>query len=105
MDTGHLMRDTVTIASEAGYADGKPSFGSQTTIKARVEHQTKFVRGPGGQEVQSDHQFATESTVKTTDRVWLPGDTTSDNTAARRPIIVKQSTTLDGGYTYTEVYL
>jgi len=105
MDVSHLFLDTVTIAAQASVSEaGDPTFGSQSTIKARVEHGTKLVVSDGAQ-IQADHVVITTSPVLHTDRLWLPGDSTSDNNAARRPVVIKKATGLLGGLTLYEVYL
>lgn len=88
----HLLTDTVTIAAETGRSSyGDPTFGSQTTIAARVEAVDKLVIGPDGNELRAQHAVASEDEIKTTDRMWLPGDDTADTTAARRALVVRYS--------------
>jgi len=106
MDLSRLMIDTVTIAHRTSVGEGgDPVFGSTSTIKARVEHGTQLITGPDGERTNAEHAFATYSEVKNSDVVWLPGDSTGDANAARRPILVKKAATLDGASTLYEVYL
>jgi len=101
-----MLTDTVTIAHCTGVNEsGDPAFGAQTTIKARVEHGTKVLLGPSGEAIDYEQIVATCDPIAQTDRVWLPGDNTADNNAARRPITVKRATTFDGVTTLYEAYL
>jgi hypothetical protein len=88
----HLLTDTVTIASETGRSNtGDPTFGAQSTIAARVEEIDQIVLLFDGNEARATHSVASEDEIKRTDRLWLPGDNTSDNTKARRALTVKHS--------------
>jgi len=106
MNITRLLTDTVTIAHQSSVSEnGDPTFGTQSTIKARVEHGTRLLVGPDGQAMSYEQVFVTLDAVTQTDKVWLPGDTTTDVNAGRRPITVKKATTFDGITTLYEVYL
>lgn len=106
MNITRLLIDTVTLSHQTAVSEsGDPTLGTQTTIKARVEHGSKLLTGAGGEALAYEHAFVTADAVLQTDRVWLPGDNTADATAARRPITVRKAATLDGATTLYEVYL
>jgi hypothetical protein len=88
----HLLTDTVTVASESGVNGyGDPTFGAQSTIACRVEEVDTIVIGTDHNEYRAVARIATEDEVFLTDRFWLPGDSTGDDDAARRPLTVKHS--------------
>jgi hypothetical protein len=101
----HLFTDTVTAAPEAGRTvAGDPAYGAQYTLLARVEHGSRLVVGPDGNEVTAEHSFVTDSQVPLSHRVWLPGDDTGSAAASRRIIGVK-SAAVPGGAGLFEVFL
>jgi len=97
----NLMTHTVTIASQTGKdSAGDPSFGSQSTIRARVEHKIAKVRSNQGEIIQAQHRVISESQILDTDRVWLPGDSTGDNNQARKPVMTGHADTPSGYVLY-----
>lgn len=101
----HLLTDTVTIASLTGRSDyGDPAYGALLAIKARVENETKMVIDQDGNERQANHKIVTESEVKISDRVWLPGDNIALVNDARRPVTTRDAAT-PGGYRLYETWL
>lgn len=100
----HILVDTVTIAQITGRSlSGDPTFGTQSTIPARVERLFSTVIDDEGNEVLSQHKVASESEIRLTDSVWLPGDDTTSNNDARRPIATTKASTPDG-YTLFETF-
>ena len=90
---GHLLTDTVTLALQTGQsAGGTPTYGAQSTVKARVEDGTEIVLDQEGQERRAKHAvciedvFAVEALLAA--RFWLPGDDTGSDNASRRAIAV-----------------
>ena len=101
----HLMTDTVTYAAISSKSNsGDPTYGSQSTCAARVEHYSKLVIGADGNEVAADHKVVSETEIKLTYRVWLPGDAVATANSARRVISVSKATT-PSGYTLYEAFL
>jgi hypothetical protein len=97
------MVDTVTVASLSSTdVYGDRSYGSQSTIKARVEGGTKLVRGSNGEEVTCTRWFVTDATVDEASSYWLPGDSTGG--VGRQAVSVKSAKTRDQKTTLTEVY-
>lgn len=102
----HLLTKTVTVAKQTAVStSGDPTFGTQTTLKARHEKTTKVVLSTDGAERRADDVIITESVIDETDRVWLPGDDTGDNNAARRPLMVRNADIPSDGYTLFETFL
>lgn len=93
------MVDTITIARETGVdVNGDPSFSAPFTAKARVEAVTNFTAGINDDRIQIDWAVATETEIRTTDRVWLPDDDLSS--AGRRPSSVRHARRPGGGGHY-----
>lgn len=81
------MHQTVTFATKAtvdGYGD--PTFSAQTAISARVESKRDILRGTDGTEIESNHVVFSATQIPLDARVWLPGDNTADDSAARRVV-------------------
>jgi hypothetical protein len=98
------MIHTITVAPLSSTSSaGDPSFGSQTTIKGRVEHKSKLVVADN-QEVQAEHRIVSEVEIDRESRIWLPGDDTTKQSAGRRVITTGEADTTDG-YTLYETYL
>jgi hypothetical protein len=82
---------------------GDPTYGSQGTLAARVEKNVRLQVGP--QDSMMDvHVIVTKSQINVSSRVWLPGDDTGSTAAARRPLMIKNAPTKDGGFTLYETY-
>jgi len=75
-------------------AAGDPAFGSVTAIWARVEddQSNTYASKDSGQgiELQTRKRVMTEEQILVTDRVWLPGTSTTDAGAGRTPLEVKE---------------
>jgi len=101
----HLLVDTVTKASKTGRGnDGTPTYGAQSTIKARVEFVTKLLMDAYGNQTMASSRLVSEDQVLITDRVWLPGDDTTKVNESKQPIAVGKAATPDG-YTLYEAWL
>ena len=84
------LAETIYVASP-GSVDtyGQITYSAPTAVKARVEYRPKIGSKPGeGEEGESDTFVITESAISIVDRIWLPGDSQSDPTLARRPMSV-----------------
>lgn len=104
-NAAHLMTHTVTKASKSSRANsGDPTFGTQTTIKARVEHRSKLIMKADGNEQMAESRLISESEILLTDRVWLPGDNTAVVNESKQPIAVGRADT-PAGYMLYEAWL
>ena len=105
MNASHFFIDTITIKSASGSLNsyGEKTYGTASTIKGRVEYNTKLYRGNDGNELTSTTQFYTDTSISWDDLIWVPGESTSAN--GRKPMVIKQAKTGDGSYTLYEVWL
>lgn len=95
MTFDHRFTDTVTVKSQTGVnSHGDPTYGAASAVSARVQ------RGKDRDDDSIDHvaviYSATE--IKVDDRIWLPGETTTDDDKARKAVKVSVSPSLDGSY-------
>lgn len=92
----HLLTDTVTLASQTGVSEaGEPTYAAKRTIRARVENG----RDRTAEDVDHDAVVYTTEAVAPLDRIWLPGDDTSDASAARRAAKISYLSDPGGGLT------
>jgi hypothetical protein len=98
--------DTINVASATGTDNfGQPTYGTPRAINARVEAETRLVISPDGNQLMVNHKIAVAEQLYTTDRIWLPGDSTSDVTKARRSLLINSAATRIGTFRFWEVYL
>lgn len=73
-------------------SDGDPGgYGAAVTFAARVQRS----KDRGSEEIEHDAVLFTSTEILVTDRVWLPGDSTSSDDLARRPVQVYRTADLD----------
>lgn len=84
------LRQTISYAAPNGTVSryGEVALGSVATMAARVEELDQEVIDEDGEARRSSHRIITESALGLDYRVWLPGVSSSDATAARRPMRV-----------------
>ena len=93
MDPSRLLTQTITVRTQASAsAFGDETFSTSTTIPARVQ----AGRDRSAEAISHTHVVYTATELHVTDKVWFPGDDTSDDTAARRPVSVASSPLPDG---------
>lgn len=71
-----LLTDTVYLASKTALSgSGQPSWGSPTSVSARVEAHTRLIDRPDGTQLTVTHTIYlnTSRTPVLGDRIWLPG--------------------------------
>lgn len=93
MSISSWLVDTVTVASQTGAnASGDPSYTAQRTVRARVVEGREAGRSqnPPATVVYAEEQLLV------TDRLWLPGTTTTKASDARRPTLVTRARDLRG---------
>lgn len=100
----HLMTATITVARLVDHEriSGDPIYGDQFTMRARVERRVAIVIRADGSEAQANTQITSESELKESDRIWLPGADTSDDEVSKRPIEAAMAST-PSGFTLYEV--
>lgn len=85
---------------------GAPVFGAQTSIGAKIESKVELVRhAKTGAEVVSSQKLLLNASVGIEDRIWLPGDTLSNVSVAKKPIRVDATVDRAGNALFWEVWL
>lgn len=95
---------TVTVAARTGVnANGEPTYAAQTTLRARVEKKTVFMRGPDGRQVLARHVLSAPGVLAYDAAYWFPAigvgdvaDDTSTQDAARSPVAIDSATNKRG---------
>ncbi len=83
------MNQTIYVASATGAdAYGQPTWGAAASRLVTVEPSNRIVPGPQGEQLQTSTLILTDAAIGIMDRVWLPGDSASDATKARRIMLV-----------------
>lgn len=84
---------------------GTKTYGTASTIYARVEEEVTLVTTADGEEKKTSHHIITEDVIVETDRLWLNGDSTSDATKARVPLAIRKARNEDGTVSHYETYV
>ncbi|MBL8924129.1 MAG: hypothetical protein JNJ54_35060 [Myxococcaceae bacterium] len=102
-----LLTATVHVASHVSVDQyGKNTYGPPRAVAARVQGLRRNVRNRDGDEVVSSHVLYLVEEVKATDRLWLPGASTSSAEASNVPISITSSPhPSSGGLTLWKVEL
>jgi hypothetical protein len=99
------FRQTITYAPLLGRdAYGKPTFGSSATAPARVQPQRKMIRTADGSEFLASFVVYTAAPIALTDRVWFPGELSTDSNKARRPAAIDDYVDGAGVTRYRQVW-
>lgn len=102
----HLLTQKVKVKAQTGLdGSGRPTFGSQTILKARVERKANLIHNEEGEEIQTNHVVLTETEIDRSSRVWLPGDDIDTANDGRTPEMVIQASTPAGDGTIYETWL
>jgi hypothetical protein len=100
------LSQSISVAAQTGKnSKGDPTYGTPVTVSARVEVSRRFARNAQGQKTVSSHAIYTTTAIALTDRIWLPGVSTSNVQAARGPLSVTAVSDKAGGVTLYEVLL
>jgi len=106
MNITSWLNQTIYVATKTGVdAFGNPTWGAPTAVKARVEGRMQRVVDTSGVEVVSDKQILTLTQIGQEDRIWLPGEDTSDTSKARIPKAIAEAPAKDGATQFWQVYL
>lgn len=96
MNFARLLPQTITRKQQSGVGShGDPTYGSGSTMAARVQ----MGRDRQFEAIEHEGVLYTETELLVTDRVWLPGDSTSDDKLARRPLRTVASPSLGASQT------
>lgn len=104
-----LLNETVTAAPVTGRdVFGKPTFGAQTTEKARVEWVQKSIRDAKGTEHTSSAVVYVTAALGLDHAVWLPGTPTTLPAAAdyaKRVLVLEVHKDRWGKETYRKLWV
>ena len=101
-----ILDQTVNVAApNAINNDGEFSYGASVSVACRLQKNARIMKTPDGQDIISDTQVLTLTAIGDQDRIWLPGQSTSDATLARTPQLVKSIQMISGGSTVYEAFL
>jgi len=105
MDISHLLPDTVDVAPRTGTDDnGDPSYGSVTTIDARIEQERELTEEVGD-ERDSKEVFITNGTIADDYVVWLPSQNSGTPSDGQRVDTIERADPLSGGNEVKRVVL
>lgn len=106
MSLHRILSSTAYVAAVASTdAYGKPIYGTPVARSVRVEESRRMVRNAQGEETVSSHRLWCLEAISITDRIWLPGTSTSSAEASRLPISVSASSDFVGSRTLYRVDL
>lgn len=101
-----ILRETAYVASVTGIdAWGKPVYGPPVARKVRVEQSKRMVVTAQGEEAPSSHRLWCLTALALTDRVWLPGVSSSSMERALAPLSVSSVSDFGGSRTLYRVDL
>lgn len=106
MSLASWMVQTAYVASvTATDSYGKPTYETPRSIGVRVQAQRRMVKSPKGEEAVSNHVLWSLSPVLLTDRLWLPGASTTSAEASNVPLAVTSVPDKTGARTIYKVEL
>lgn len=89
---GTLLHTATKKSQSTTDSDGDPGgYGSAVEFACRVQRS----KDRTAEEVEHDAVLYTSTEILPTDRIWLPGDSTSDTNLCRRPVSVSRTYDLD----------
>lgn len=92
-----MLGVTISYAAASSVsATGQVTWAAATTAAAYIEPSTRILEQADGTKVATSHMIVTEAAITTAMRVWMPGDSASDATKARRPLRVDTFYDVDG---------
>ena len=101
-----ILDQTVSVAApNAVNSDGELSYGAPASVACRLQRNARIMKTTDGQDIISDTQILTLTAIGEQDRIWLPGQSTSDQALARTPQLVKSIQMISGGSTVYEAFL
>ena len=101
-----FMNQTVSYALITGRDSfGKPTLGTVTASKARVQPHRKLIRDARGKEALTSHVIYLPVAVDLNTVIWPPGANTADVNQARRVLDVDTEVDGAGVTQFAKVYL
>jgi hypothetical protein len=100
------LPDTISVAAPLTVSnEGEYAYDTPASVLCKLEHKREQVKNIEGQMVLSEHAIVTETAIGPQDRIWLPGQSTSDATLARTPQTIEQASGIGSGNTIYEIRL
>lgn len=85
-----LLTDTISYSTiSAVDSDGVFTYGTPAEVKAKVKDLDELITGGESQDARYRAEILTLTEIKRDDRVWLPGDSNSDDDLAHTPVSVE----------------
>lgn len=82
-----------------------PTYGTPSAVRARVNQKTGTAFTADGDEVTTSHELISATEIVLTDRIWLPGLSSSDSTKAILPKQINPGYDVNGVITHWQVLL
>ena len=106
MAIGQMLTDTISHAALSGVdADGQLTYATATSVAAKVQEKDEEQAVGTDQSVTYRAEIITLAAISRGDRVWLPGDSSSNTDLAHTPRIVQTATGIGSGETVYKVTL
>lgn len=106
MSIARVLRQTAYVASVTSTdSRGNPVYGTPEARRVRVERSQRMVMNARGEESPSSHRLWCLEAINLTDRVWLPGESTSSAEASHLPLAVTAVSDFAGSKTLYRVDL
>lgn len=103
MNVSSWLNETINVATRSSLgAGGAPTYNAAAPVKARHEYDVRTVRAADGTERQVEHHVTTVGEINPEDRVWMPGDSTSNVNLAKRPVRIQEGKDKAGNTTHWE---
>lgn len=106
MSLARILRESAYVASVTSTdSRGNPVYGTPALRRVRVERSQRMVMNARGEESPSSHRLWCLEPIALTDRVWLPGETTSSAEASHLPLAISAVSDFVGSKTLYRVDL
>lgn len=104
MPIGQMLNDTIYHAVLSGVdADGQLSYDAATAVAANVQSKDEEMSTGNEQSVTYKAEIVTLTEIRRGDRLWLPGDSSSNTDLAHTPSHIQSATGLGSGETVYKV--
>ena len=106
MAIGQMLSDTIYHAALSGVDDdGQLSYSTASAVAAKVQERDEEMSAGNEQFVSYKAEIVTLTEIRRGDRVWLPGDSSSNVDLAHTPTSVQSATGLGSGETVYKVMI
>lgn len=106
MSLSSILRESAYVATVTSTDNrGNPVYGAPVLRKVRIERSQRMVTTARGEESPSSHRLWCLDPISLTDRIWLPGSSTSSSEASLTPLAVSAVSDFAGARTLYRVDL